>query len=180
MIFHTWEKFIKKLEVDGLLTNLTFVNKNETLDSKNHIVFCIRYATFGTYPKNLEHNLKRQLNQLLKNNLSILPIELKDFKTMFDNDTATIEVGDRKCKLPLNKNEHCFCRLIFSKKVGESLEASDIFFEMTGEEIDNIRTKNKLKSVQDTMYSINNKVRKAINTNDDLFEWRNKLIIRRF
>lgn len=105
--------------------------------------------------------------------------ELQKNGVVFDDDKAAIKFGDQLCFLPSFKNEHDFCRIMFRKEIDQPVDWSVIYQEMSGtqEVIGNIKNK---RTVQDTMYAINNRVKSSFNTKDNLFSWTNKSVKRNF
>ncbi len=97
----------------------------------------------------------------------------------FDDKSARILIGEISIQLPPFQNEHCLCRVIFRCKIHEPIDWSVVYKEMTGD-IDEIADKTKKRSVQDTMYAVNNRVKKEANTDDALMSWRGKSIARNF
>ena len=93
----------------------------------------------------------------------------KNFSSKFSDKTAIIQIGKEKIKLPLTKNEHCFCRVAFKYPIEELVDWSEIYLEMTGDEIDNLSQKDLWRVVYDAMESINKKVGKKLSMK--LFEW---------
>ena len=104
---------------------------------------------------------------------------LKDQKVIFNDEESTIAVGKYKCPLPPFKNEHYFCRAMFNHLPNEPVDWSLVYKEMTGGREDIPDPKNK-RTVQDTMYAINNRFKEIINTDDTLFTWENRTIKRNF
>ncbi|MBI3045963.1 MAG: hypothetical protein HYY86_00250 [Candidatus Harrisonbacteria bacterium] len=107
------------------------------------------------------------------------PVSLKDERINFDDEEATIHVGKRKCSLPPFKNEHFFCRAMFSYRPNEPVDWSAVYRQMTGGQEDIAEAKYK-RTVQDTMYALNNRIKEVINTKDTLFTWENRTIKRNF
>ena len=96
----------------------------------------------------------------------------------FEDDEAVIKIGDKKCSLPPYKNEHYFARAMFNRNVNEFVDWSIIYEEMTGGEPANESADKR--TVQDTMYRVNNRIKKIIRTENDLFTWRERAIKRNF
>lgn len=106
-------------------------------------------------------------------------VSLKDEGISFDDEEATIQVGKRKCALPPFKNEHYFCRAMFSYRPNEPVDWSAVYKQMTGGHEDVAEAKYK-RTVQDIMYALNNRIKEVINTDDMLFTWENRTIKRNF
>ena len=106
-------------------------------------------------------------------------IKLADHKISFNDDQATISVGKHQCVLPPYKNEHFFCRAMFAHRANEPIDWSLVYKLMTGgqEEVADAKYR---RTVQDTMYALNNRVKEVINTDDALFTWENRTIKRNY
>ena len=106
-------------------------------------------------------------------------ISLSDNKLSFDDNQAIISIGKRQCALPPYKNEHYFCRAMFAYKPNEPVDWSLIYKLMTGgqEEVADAKYR---RTVQDTMYALNKRVKEIINTDDALFTWENRTIKRNY
>jgi len=112
----------------------------------------------------------------------ISKINLSDNNISFDDDKAKIIIGKKECQLPAYKNEHYFCRAIFQHPVDEFVDWSIIFENMdktlnSGNKKDSTKDK---RSIQDTMYAINKRIKGVVNTDDDLFTWKDKSVKRNY
>ena len=106
-------------------------------------------------------------------------IELAKQIVVFNDDETNLEIGKQKCALPPFKNEHYFCRAMFQYKPQESVDWSQVYKAMAGDE-EVIGDKSNMRTVQDTMYALNTRIKKVINTDDNLFTWENRSIKRNF
>jgi hypothetical protein len=97
----------------------------------------------------------------------------------FNDEKAELKVGVSICAMPPFQNEHFFCRSMFKYNVDEPVDWSAVYQEMTGSPETIGDNKNK-RTVQDTMYAINNRIKADLNTEDNLFTWKNKSIKRNF
>lgn len=97
----------------------------------------------------------------------------------FIDEDGVLVVGKHRIKLPPFKNEHCLCRVMFSRKLGEPVSWDLINEEMSGKELE-IDSKNRRRTVQDAMYAINDRIKKYANTDDDFLSWKGKCIRRNF
>lgn len=111
------------------------------------------------------------------------PIELSGMDVSFNDESGIILIGNRECALPAFKNGHFFCRVMFRRQAGEPVDWSIVFKEMnefspprSGRDDPNADK----KSVQDTMYAVNKRVKKLIPTEDDLFRAEGKSVKRNF
>jgi len=102
----------------------------------------------------------------------------ENLKSSFDNSKPSIQIGRQIIELPPFKNEHCFCRVAFKHPVGEAVDWSEIYEDMTGIDIfeDKNKAKGKWRIVYDAMEAINGKVRGQ--TDNILFQWREKTVRR--
>ena len=106
---------------------------------------------------------------------------LKNSELSYGDDSKIIILGDRKLELT-GENEQELCRFMFSKTVSTQISWDLIYEAMfgTSPESDNKEgQRKKIKSVQDTARRVNKKIREGFVVNEDLFEWRNKSLIRR-
>lgn len=122
---------------------------------------------------------KQSLKDNNKSNNAEKQISLKTASVTFNDEKSSIETDSRICSLPPFQNEHFFCRAMFKHKIDEPIDWSLIYQEMTGSEESIGDNKNK-RTVQDTMYAINNRIKADFNTSDNLFSWKNKSIKRNF
>ncbi len=107
-------------------------------------------------------------------------VTLKNKKMEFKDEEGLIIIDGYSCVLPKHRYEHSLCRVMFHEKVKNPVQVADIYMEITGDEIGYGDIKSKLKTVQDTMYRINERIQVQINTKDNLFSWENKLITRNY
>jgi len=105
-------------------------------------------------------------------------ISLSSHKIIFDDNGAMIVTGELKCPLPPHKNEHFFCRAMFQFLPKEFIDWSTIYEKM--ENIEPIDEDKNKRSVLDTMYAVNNRVKEIFNTDDKLFTWKEKSITRNY
>ena len=96
----------------------------------------------------------------------------------FNDEKAKIVVGKKNCQLPPFMNEHFFCRAMFEYLPEEFVDWSTIYEKMDSKEPDN-KIKNK-RTVQDTMYAVNDRVKETIKTDESLFTWKEKSIKRNY
>lgn len=102
----------------------------------------------------------------------------ENLKSSFDDNGAEIRIGGQIISLPPSTNEHCLCRVMFKRSTNEFIDWSEIYEEMTGDNVfkDTNKTKMKWRMVYDAMEAVNGKVKEQ--TNSPLFEWREKMIRR--
>lgn len=108
---------------------------------------------------------------------TIPKIRLRDFNIIFDEDHSIIQVGSIRCQLPPLKKEHYFARIMWEYRVGESVSWDVVTREI--KEVAGARDL-KEKSVMDTMYRVNDRIKEIVRTDDELFSRKNQNIIRNF
>lgn len=104
-------------------------------------------------------------------------------KVSFDDTTAMITIGDKRCQLPKYKNEYDLCRIMFKQPVGTSVSWDVVYDEINGTKwTENEHTKKKItagkRAVQDTVYRFNNRIENEIGVGREIFKWRSKGIVR--
>jgi hypothetical protein len=96
----------------------------------------------------------------------------------FSNKEPLLRIGEITISLPPQKNEHCFCRTMFRHPIGESVDWSEVYEEMTGN--DALSTKGDVKklwrSVYDAMEAVNKRVAKV--GGKALFSWQENTVRR--
>lgn len=117
------------------------------------------------------------------NQAIIVPVLSLEGKVVtFDSIEAKISVEGKNCQLPPYKNEHSLCTAMFEYRKGEAVDWSEVFEKMSGftRTPTGRNTKNDTRSVQDAVYAVNTRVRETFHTEDDLFSWQSKSVIRNF
>lgn len=100
----------------------------------------------------------------------------------FIDDRAIIAVGEKGIQLPLFKNGHYLCRVMFNPniKIGQTVDWSTIYEEMTGYDEKLFDKPNANRKdwhmVYDAVRTVNELFRDTFS--EDLFEWRNKTVKR--
>jgi len=112
-------------------------------------------------------------------------IKLKSQTIEFNDDEAIIKIGKQNVALPAYKNEHYFCQAVFEYKPKEPISWDIIFDKMTGHSTISGGKKpepirKNWQKVNDTMKRVNNRIKEVINTDDDLFSWSEKNVIRSY
>lgn len=109
-------------------------------------------------------------------------IKLGEYKIKFDDAKPVIVIDGKECPLPPFKNEHYFCRAMFKYEIGEFIDWSQIYEDMSGilEKLDKKDTGKHKRSVQDAMYAVNKRIKEIVGTDDELFTWKNKSIKRNY
>jgi len=104
-------------------------------------------------------------------------------KISFDEKTSSIILDGIACELPHDKNGAAFCKVLLSESQSKPMSWDQIAQEIEGETFNLSRIEDqekKRRSIQDTMYDVNRRVRDKMNTDDDLFTWKGKSISRNF
>ncbi len=112
-------------------------------------------------------------------------ISLKGKDIKFDEAKPAIIIDHKSYPLPPAKNEDFLCRVMFSRPIGEFVDWSIIYREITGigkekqddNEIGNDKNK---KTTRDTMDRLNKRFQEILNTEDQILSWENKSIKRNF
>lgn len=103
-------------------------------------------------------------------------IKLSSKKLEFDDKKSIIKIDNKECPITPHTRKHMVCRVMFRHKIGEPVSWDKIYYEMMGEQAD----KQMMRIVQDAMYGVNNDIKKCANTEDNLFNWKNRNVIRNF
>lgn len=116
---------------------------------------------------------------------SFRKISLKSVQISYDDDEPVIKIGKQNVALPPYKNEHYFCQAVFEYKLKEPVSWDIIFDKMTGHStVSGGRKPEPIREnwqkVNDTMKRINNRIKQVVNTDDDLFSWSEKMVIRNY
>lgn len=116
---------------------------------------------------------------------SLRKISLKSVQIDYDDDEPIIKIGKHNVGLPPYKNEHYFCQSVFEYKPKEPISWDIIYDKMTGystvsggKKPEPIRE--NWQKVNDTMKRLNNRIKEVVNTDDDLFSWSEKMVIRNY
>ena len=126
-----------------------------------------------------EDKIDKNLSELsLKHQEDKEVFSLKDKKVEFDEVISAIIVEGKKCSLPPAKNEEYFARAIFSREINESVDWSVLYYEMTGSDVADV-SKNR-KTLMDTVYRLNKRIKRIFKTNDDLISCKDKSIKRNY
>jgi hypothetical protein len=110
------------------------------------------------------------------------PLSLTGQQIIFKDAEAQIVIGPAICQLPPFKNEHYFCRVMFSQPVGKPIDWSDVYEKLSGIKgtPESLGNKTDKRTVQDTMYAVNNRIKDTFHTDDSLFTWEQLTIKRNF
>jgi hypothetical protein len=120
-----------------------------------------------------------------KEKQSFRKISLKSVQISYDDDTGVIKIGRQNVPLPPYKNEYYFCQVMFEYKPKEPVSWDIIYDKMTGHSTVSGGKKpepirENWQKVNDTMKRVNNRIKKIVNTDDNLFSWSEKTVIRNY
>jgi hypothetical protein len=111
-------------------------------------------------------------------------LNLESVGIKFDDRKAILEIGKEKCQIPPHQNEHFLCRTMYKNDVNVPIDWSEIYEEITGFYQNYygkpLEVKENKRMVYDAMQALNNRIKKAVNTTDNLFTWQEKTIKRNF
>lgn len=151
--------------------------------TQQHIMFAPN-KTQSTYPK--QANFTSVQNSTYDIPVFFLNINRKKFQDVaeqnlnskFLDKKSILQIGKQIISLPPQKNEHCFCRVMFGHPINEPVDWSEIYEEMTGDSVFKEKEKSKIKwrMVYDTADAVNNRVKKYFDS--PLFRWEEKTIRR--
>ena len=110
---------------------------------------------------------------------------LKGKAVEFDETGPSIIISSKACPLPPAKNEEYLAKVMFVRRLGEYVDWSIIYREMSGfdsgmKSDEEIGSKENEKSVRDTMDRLNKRIMDFVPTSDELFSWKNKSICRNY
>jgi hypothetical protein len=173
--FRVLLKFLLK---KGLLNNINTTDEDFEIEPGRKIDYRIYPEQFpGIFVVEINKNyntLKNQLLRELKNESNNSKINLSDFEVIFNDTKPALLIGDKECPLPPFKNEHYLCREMFKIPKNEFIDWSLISERMDKSE--NI----KMRSIQDALYALNDRVKEIIGTDDNMLSWQNKSIKRNY
>jgi hypothetical protein len=106
-------------------------------------------------------------------------IKLGSRKISFDNACAIIKFGKQEIKLPQDRNEHCLCRVMFKIKVKTSPHWDTVYKKAMGQDPTGADGQ-EWRKLYDAMTTVNNRIKTAFHTDDNLFTWRDSSIKRNF
>ena len=160
----------------GILPEL---RKSDSPEDNNRFInifykFFEYFDNFEISYKEFLHIAFKELNENSSNNIVIK--QLKDCTIKFDDSTGKIHIDEIEVQLPPYKKEHIFTRVMFTHKKDEIIDWSIVHNEMTGE-VD-IPDREKWRYVYDASCDVNNRINNSINTDDKLFEFKEKTIKR--
>jgi len=131
-----------------------------------------KYVSFFINPKKLEEKLKENKKEIK------VKISLNNGKIEFDDNSATIKIGETSIVLPPFKNEHSLCRAMFEHLKGEPVDWSIVY-----ERMEDIEPRNKIKDrkkIYDTVEALNSRVKKLLDTEDNFIILKENTLIRNY
>ena len=117
---------------------------------------------------------------------NIIPkINLKSSEIKFDDDKSLIRIGEQNISLPPYKHEYYFCQVMFEYTAKEPVSWDIIYDRMNGHATIGAGRKPEIirenwQQVNDTMKRVNNRIKEVCNTDDALFSWTEKTVIRNY
>lgn len=163
-----------KMEVDGLRDGLKAIAQSKKEATQKPLTTKIKIT--GMPPLEFKEPKEKQ---------SLRKINLKSVQISYDDDEPVIKIGKQNVALPPYKNEYYFCQVMFEYKPKESVSWDIIYDRMTeystvsgGIKPEPIRE--NWQKVNDTMKRVNNRVKEIVNTDDNLFSWSEKTVMRNY
>ena len=130
--------------------------------------------------KGFDHAV-REIEKIQSPSVPKPKINLSSQKIEFSNDKGVIKIGIENIQLPPYKNEHYFCRTMFKQPKNKFMSWDEIYQEITGEDpFNEPLNKNGWRVVYDAMESLNKRIKKNINTDEKLFIWKEKMVMRMY
>ena len=144
------------------------VPDNESVILHDYILIKINRNIFNKFCDNIIRIFKKK---------HIKPKSLKNQKIIFNDIKAVIQIGNQKVQLIPHKNEHLFYRAMFNQSKRSPISWDKVYEILQGTQSS---SKEDRKSVFDTMYRINKRIKKELCIEENLFSRKNNLIIRNF
>lgn len=187
------DKFNNILEYDGyVIINNKLVQLNDDIRKKLKKEKISYAKQQDTYKEIKQQALQIEITKIPKIELNDLAnqkkinninkTDLLGQNILFDDEKVQILIGNKNCQLPPYRNEHYFCRAIFQHPINEFVDWSIIYENMdkVPEGINKTESRKEKRAVQDTVYLLNKRIKKVINTEDNLFTWKEKSIKRNY
>lgn len=102
---------------------------------------------------------------------------LAGMEVKFDKTKSQLLFDGIVCELPPQGNEWDLCVVLFARDIGEHVGWEVVAKQTTGDEVSDVKF---MRPVRDAVYAINRRVQRELRTNDHLFGWKNKGIVRNF
>jgi len=155
--------------------DLDFFRKHDMRDYKP--IFSFEWSPDIMFHDYTDEFMKMYLDERLGVKTKSKSTSIKDKIVEFNEVTSTVIIDGKKCPLPPATNMDYLARAMFSREVGEPVDWSIIYREMTGSQAIIGSKKNK-KSVEDAVHAINQKVLNILGIEDKLICFKNKSVIR--
>ena len=112
-------------------------------------------------------------------------IDLQSSEIKYDDDKSLIIIGNKNVSLPPYKHEHYFCQVMFEYKAKEPISWDIIYDRMNGHTTVSGGKKpepvrENWQKVNDTMKRVNNRIKEVCGTDDMLFSWTEKTVVRNY
>lgn len=107
---------------------------------------------------------------------------LKGRKITYDETKQIIFIDAIPCTLMPSRNESDLAKVMFKKEIGQFVDWSILYEEITGIEALGIDKQNqkRQKMLRDTKDRLNKHIKHVVNTEDNLLSWKNKSISRNY
>lgn len=179
---------IEGLRAAGLFQKWDRKDRWYNLESINHETLPKVYQEVGnTYKKfasTYQQRKDEKSAQPVLDSAQITVRSLKDKAILYDDKAACLRIDSTPCQLPPYKNEHYLCRVMFKKKANQPVDWSVVYEKMSGDYekhySKNYGKREHWRTVYDTMRRVNNRVKRELDTTDELFSWQELTIKRNF
>ncbi len=147
--------------------------------------FLNQYSNTPNKIKYLHRAIFKNHAQIVHNRLMQTFLEEKELDSLkgktveFDDTKPEIIVNGKTCSLPPAKNEDYLAKAMFSREIGEFVDWSIIYKEMTGSNAVIGQLKDQ-KTVRDAVNRLNKRIKGIFGVGDKLLDWENKSIRRNF
>jgi len=102
-------------------------------------------------------------------------------KIKFLEEKAQIKYGGKTCSLPPYRNEYYLCKMMFEYPAHEPVSWDLIYDRMQGTDIeDPSAKKDKWRVVYDAVRAINGRLKETIGLKNNLFEWQDRTVRRKY
>ena len=117
---------------------------------------------------------------MLRGARSKTTIKLKDLTIDFVDSESVIILGGERCTLPPDGNELFLSRVMFAQPINTPIDWSIVYKEITGNDSSSQGKEKEKRVVWDTGRLVNRRISNFTGTEDKLFSWHDKSIIRNF
>lgn len=157
----------------GLFENWSKHERHYDIQKINHNFIPKYYeevkAEYGKYSESYQ---SRENNKVSMKKRSLLELKLS-----YDKETHKLKsVDGKECQIPPNINEDYIAIVMFKKKKGEPIDWSIIYEELSGDE----PMDDKSRTIYDAMNALNKRIMEHFDTDEKMFEWQRKNVIRKY